>query len=65
MQEIEFRDGRRAVPDHVADFLMQYETYRYSYDDAMRLMNEDFLKRRLDKAQDDLIRQHFARYPKS
>lgn len=65
MKKVDFRDGTREVQDHIADFLESLDTYTMTYAAAMRVVNNRFLRDRLDKAQDEAVRQHFARFPKS
>jgi hypothetical protein len=65
MRHVDFRDGRRAVQDHVADFFESHNVRVLSHDEAMRLYNDDPMVRRLNKAQDDVVRQHFARFQKT
>lgn len=62
-KELTFRDGMRAVPDHVADLLSSVETWKYTYQDAMRVANNELLQRRLMKVQQDMLRDHFKALP--
>lgn len=39
MVEVEFRDGLRLVPAHVADLLVKHKTYTMTYDEAIRKAN--------------------------
>lgn len=59
MQEVEFRDGRRMVPDHIEAMLEGIETYRMTYKDAIKAANQKMLGDRVYKAQQGLIRDHF------
>jgi hypothetical protein len=65
MREVEFRDGMRLVPDHVAQFMESLDTYTMTYAEAAKKVNNAFLTERLKKAQSDALRQHFERFPKS
>ena len=62
-KELNFRDGVRTVPDHVADLLAPIETWKYAYEDAMRVANNDLLQLRLLKVQQDMVRDHFKAKP--
>jgi hypothetical protein len=59
MKDITFRDGQRTVPDHVEDMLSGIETWRYTYEDAMRVANNKLLGDKLDRAQRAMLRDHF------
>lgn len=61
----EFRDETRSVPPHLAPFFKQLDCLVLTYDQAVNLINQKFMADRLQKAQDDALRQHFIRYPKS
>jgi hypothetical protein len=62
MKEIEFRDGHRLVPDHIARALAALETYQLTYEQAMAKINSSFLTDRLRKVQGDLVSEHLARF---
>jgi|WetSurMetagenome_2_1015567.scaffolds.fasta_scaffold01762_11 hypothetical protein len=59
MREIEFRDGARSVPDHVADMMDQIQTYTLTYDQAVKAMNNKLLSDRLADVQDRIVKEHF------
>lgn len=52
---IEFRDGEQSVPDHVAELLKGIDTYAYTYEQAIRLSEQQLLKQRLNEAQRSLV----------
>lgn len=58
-KQLTFRDGYRYVPDHVEDMLSGIETWKYTYQQAMDLANQRLMGDKLDKAQRELIREHF------
>jgi hypothetical protein len=62
MKRVEFRDGSRDVPDTVAQYLESIETYQMTYKEAMSKMNNRFLEDRVNKAQNDAVAQHLARF---
>lgn len=62
MTEVEFRDGKHPVPDHVAQILAPYETYRLSLSEALEFMNRVLLNNHLAPVKDKLIREHLTRY---
>jgi hypothetical protein len=59
MKELTFRDGNRTVPDHVETMLSGIETWRYTYEDAMRVANDKLLGDKIDAAQRAMLRDHF------
>lgn len=58
---MEFRDGRREVPEHLAIHMRGMETYRLTYKEALtlvnRLMQIDFINRAADRFIDDHFKQ--------
>lgn len=63
LEKVEFRDGERWVPGHVAYLLRLngVETHTLTYEQALRVANQGLVKRRLADAQQSLIRDHFRR----
>jgi hypothetical protein len=59
MAEIEFRDGRRTVPDHVANMMSGLETHRFTYEEATRLAEKKILRDRLNEMQGNIVTRHF------
>lgn len=57
--ELEFRDGPRVVPPHVAQMMSDIETYRFTFEEAMKLANASAMKNYLAKAQRSVISDHF------
>lgn len=62
MREVEFRDGPKLVPDHVADLMARYKTYTMSYEEAKAKVNNGLLQDRLNGAADKLVRDHLSRF---
>ena len=61
MAELEFRTGKRAVPDHLADLMAGIETYKLTYEEALRQANARLTGDYLRKAQDRMLHEHFRR----
>lgn len=61
LEELEFRDGRRWVPKHLALMMSDLETYRYTYDEARLEANSSAVRRHVDGKLDDIITGHFKR----
>lgn len=59
--ELEFRDGKRWVPKHLALMMADLETFRYTYDEARRLANGAAVQRHVDNKLDSVIADHFKR----
>lgn len=58
-EELEFRDGKRLVPGHLARAMSGMETYRFTYDQAVREANEQMKRNVLNDALDNHIIGHF------
>ena len=63
-QELEFRDGVRAVPDYLADMMSGLKTYRMTYEQAIEEANRLHLSDYLNAKQDDVLAAHFRRGPR-
>ncbi len=61
MPTIEFRDGERDVPDHVAMLLRGLETHTMTYEQAIRKSETKLVSDRLNAAQQSAVAQHFRR----
>ena len=59
MKTLEFRDGERDVPDHVAVLMRGLRTWEMTYEDARTAAHTNQLRQALEVAQRDLIREHF------
>jgi hypothetical protein len=56
LTRLEFRDGVRDVPEHVAGMMNGMETWRFPYEEALRVAEQRILADRLNKVQQDIIR---------
>lgn len=54
-----FRDGARAVPEHVAAILGDMETDYLTYEEAMLIANQRLEADLLNERQADIIAAHF------
>lgn len=61
MKTVEFRDGERDVPDHVAVMLQGIETHTKTYQQAIRASEQKLLTDRLNQAQASLVADHLQR----
>lgn len=58
--EIEFRDGKRLVPDHLAVLMAMFDTTEYTYEEAIKIANDALLSTQLQRIERDIIRKHFS-----
>lgn len=59
MKIVEFRDGERDVPDHVADMMRGLRTWEMTYEEAKSKSENRMVSQALEVAQKDLIDAHF------
>lgn len=59
--EMEFRDGPRAVPNHVASLITiaEIDPVQYTYEEAVTISNDAMLKRTLNDAMWSKVGSHF------
>lgn len=62
MARVEFRDGPRDVPDHVADLMRGLDTYALTFEQARDLANNKILRDRLNAEADRVVRNHFTEH---
>lgn len=62
MVEVEFRDGARLVPAHVADLLERYETITMTHKEAVHRANSEMAKRYANDAMQKAIDLHLDRF---
>jgi hypothetical protein len=63
-REIQFRDGKRVVPEYLADMMAQLDTARYSYEEAVSLVNNSLSRDHANKAMDQIVANHFRGGPR-
>lgn len=61
LPEIEFRDGTKVVPHHVAAILASVETWKYTYADAIAFANSGMLRSALMQLQRKTVDGHFRK----
>lgn len=59
MAEVMFRDGPRNLPEHVADLMAGLETFRMTYEQAVKEMNAGMLSSHLGRVEQKIIKSHF------
>jgi hypothetical protein len=58
MIEIEFRDGKRLVPDHLADMLADLPTHTLTYEQATEKANWKLASDHLNRVQEQAVQSH-------
>ncbi len=61
MAQVEFRDGSREVPDHLADLMVVFETYKMTYEEARDKANQRLAADLLNKTQQQILNSHFGK----
>lgn len=59
MITLEFRDGERDVPPHLAAMMKGIRTWEMTFSEAKAKAEMQMTRQLLDSAQADLIRKHF------
>lgn len=59
MADLEFRDGKRTVPDHVVSMMAGLDTHKFTYEEATRLAEKKIVRDRLNEIQGNIITRHF------
>lgn len=62
MVEVEFRDGFRLVPAHVADLLSRYDTITMTYAEAIARANTEMAARVANDAMNEIVTRHQERF---
>jgi hypothetical protein len=58
-REIEFRDGRRLVPDYLGGLMSGLETHRMTFDEAVDAANKRMEANHLNAQRDRVLAAHF------
>lgn len=59
MAEVEFRDGKRQIPDHLAAMMADLRTHTMTYEQAVEKANWKLADDFANKAVDGLVQSHF------
>jgi hypothetical protein len=59
MAEVEFRDGTKEVPDHLADMMKGLPTHNMTEVEATIAANESLINNRFTDARQKMVVQHF------
>ena len=58
MRKVQFRDGDREIPDHLADMMESFETRAMTYEQAVARANWKMTNDFLNKAQSSIVQGH-------
>ncbi len=58
MVEVEFRDGFRLVPAHVADLISKYRPYTMTYEEAVAKANTAMAAEHANRAMQRIVSRH-------
>lgn len=58
MTRIEFRDGEREVPDHIAVLMKGIETHTMTYEQAVHVSEHKLVKDHLNSTMQEMVTSH-------
>lgn len=61
LREVEFRDGKRPIPDHLADMMSGLPTHTLTFEQAKEKANWRLASDHANSAMDALRQSHFGR----
>ena len=64
MAELEFRDGKRIVPDYMETLMVGLPLHKLTYSQAVAAMNAQQTQGIIDRAFDKVIDRHFEEHRK-
>lgn len=59
LREIEFRDGKRLVPEYLGAIMSGLETHRMTYEEAVQAANQRMEADHLNAKRDEILAAHF------
>lgn len=62
MAEVEFRDGKHEVADHLADMMRGLPTHQMTLIEAINAANNSLVSDRFNTARQRLITEHFKNW---
>lgn len=63
MALVDFRDGEREVPDHLALLMTDIDTQTMTYEQAVKAANESMTRWHLTGIQNDVVTKHLKEFP--
>lgn len=61
MKTVEFRDGERDIPEHLALLMKGMNTWEMTFEQARDRADVKHTQQALQRAQNELIQQHFKK----
>ena len=58
-REVEFRDGKRMIPAHLADMMVDLKTHTMTFDEAVAKANWKLASDFTNAAADRIVQSHF------
>lgn len=58
MATLEFRDGPKEVPEHLEPELRRLETFRMTYEEALRVADDQRLANYVNRQHDKIVAEH-------
>ena len=62
MAEVEFRDGKKDIPDHLAEMMKGLPTHQMTLAEATNAANNSLVGERFNRARQNLITEHFKNF---
>jgi len=62
--EVEFRTGKREIPDYQAELMAGIQTHKMTYERALQEMNRRLEANHVERAFDRIRDEHFSRNPR-
>lgn len=59
MADVEFRDGFKNIPDHLADMMANLPTQNMTLEEATIAANESLINNQFNTARQKMVTQHF------
>ena len=59
MREVEFRDGKKLIPDHLADMMASLPTHTMTFEEARDKANWKLASDHANRAFDGIVQSHF------
>lgn len=59
MREVEFRDGTRLIPEHLAEIMSGIKTHTLTYEEAVEKANWRLAENHVESAFDSIVQSHF------
>lgn len=63
MADIEFRDGTKFVPDHLAEMMRGLPTHTMTLEEATNAANNSLVTTAFGQARQRMVTQHFKDWP--